>query len=456
MRKLPIPGGRAVSGRHSRRRWLPAVPVTVLAAAWSVFACNVPVFRYALERWPSDPYEILVYHRGELSGEHAKIVAWLESCGYHDSMRANLLVTKIDLAALAEEDLSQVREGWKDGIEPALPHVVVRYPRSSRIPVDAWSGPLSEEMAQRLVDSPARREIGKRLLSGDCAVWVFLESGTPEQDTEHATRLDGLLTKVTGELRELPFLRELSFTGSGPEADYGYTEVEVGGSEPPAAVAAEGSQDANATGQETGGETGGETLPISFSTLRVSRSDPAEHHLVAMLLGSEPDLATFTEPMAFPVFGRGRALYALVGKGITEDYVAEACSFLVGPCSCQVKGLNPGVDLLMAVDWDAGLDDTVVETRPLPPLTSLSAPPLVDPDAPASPPEADPGTASAAPVKANESVPAAAPETVIPSRDAAPSEAAFGRQLVTVLLILGGGLLALVVIGSFVVLRRGR
>jgi hypothetical protein len=26
-------------------------------------ACNVPAFRYALERWPADAYQVLVYHR---------------------------------------------------------------------------------------------------------------------------------------------------------------------------------------------------------------------------------------------------------------------------------------------------------------------------------------------------------------------------------------------------------
>ena len=44
-------------------------------AAW---ACNVPVFRYALERWPADPYLMLVFHDGPLNEKHAKIVEQLE------------------------------------------------------------------------------------------------------------------------------------------------------------------------------------------------------------------------------------------------------------------------------------------------------------------------------------------------------------------------------------------
>ena len=62
--------------------------------------------------------------------------------------------------------------------------------------------------------------------------------------------------------------------------------------------------------------------------LRVRRDDPAEALLVWMLLGSESDLAGQNEPIAFPVFGRGRVLYALVGDGITADNVRTAGAFL--------------------------------------------------------------------------------------------------------------------------------
>ena len=37
-------------------------------------ACSVPVFRYALERWPADMYRLVVFHRGALSeGQQAEI-----------------------------------------------------------------------------------------------------------------------------------------------------------------------------------------------------------------------------------------------------------------------------------------------------------------------------------------------------------------------------------------------
>jgi hypothetical protein len=76
--------------------------------------------------------------------------------------------------------------------------------------------------------------------------------------------------------------------------------------------------------------------------------------LLTLLLNSEPDLDEYSnEPVVFPVFGRGRVLYALIGQGITTDNIRETIAFLVGPCGCEIKMMSPGVDLLMAANWDA-------------------------------------------------------------------------------------------------------
>jgi hypothetical protein len=75
--------------------------------------------------------------------------------------------------------------------------------------------------------------------------------------------------------------------------------------------------------------------------------------LAGMLVRCESDLADRSEALAFPVFGRGRALWPLVGRGINAKNVQEASEFLVGACSCQVKEQNPGFDLLLSADWDS-------------------------------------------------------------------------------------------------------
>jgi hypothetical protein len=167
----------------------------------------------------------------------------------------------------------------------------------------------------------------------------------------------------------------------------------------------------------------------SFSTLPVARDDPAEQFLVRMLLGSEQDLAAFADPIAFPVFGRGRVLYALVGKGITEENVSEAVGFLVGPCSCQIKELNPGADLLITAAWEDGMTAGAGEPREPPPLARLGVPAA----------DAESSAAGARPA-------AAAPD----SRGGD----SFSSKIVTGVLIGAGLLVCLMAIGTVRILRR--
>ena len=101
-------------------------------------------------------------------------------------------------------------------------------------------------------------------------------------------------------------------------------------------------------------------LKIQFTTVRLNRDDPAEQFLLQSLLNSEEDLVDFDRPLAFPVFGRGRVLYALVGNGIASHTVRMASSFMAGPCSCQVKNQNLGFDLLLQTDWNKALGDILI------------------------------------------------------------------------------------------------
>ncbi|MBM3889970.1 MAG: hypothetical protein FJ388_12715, partial [Verrucomicrobia bacterium] len=64
------------------RRCLPAV-LAALAVMLGpvVFACSVPVFRYALERWQQDDYPVTIVHRGKLTAEQNKLAADLKERG---------------------------------------------------------------------------------------------------------------------------------------------------------------------------------------------------------------------------------------------------------------------------------------------------------------------------------------------------------------------------------------
>ena len=49
-----------------------------LAAAVITKACQVPVFRYALERWQPDHYQLVIVHDGNLTREEQANVTYLE------------------------------------------------------------------------------------------------------------------------------------------------------------------------------------------------------------------------------------------------------------------------------------------------------------------------------------------------------------------------------------------
>jgi hypothetical protein len=206
-------------------------------------------------------------------------------------------------------------------------------------------------------------------------------------------------------------------------------------------------------------------LRVAFSTLRVRRDDPAEKYLVAMLLNMAGEDEKVQRPVVYPVFGRGRILAVLAGKGITAEAIQEVGEFLCNGCTCNIKGQLPGADLLMAVDWQGRLEafdksqDQDQEPGPEPGAKGTAA--VAAAQAP-GPNRKDLGsTAAAAAVAAElkagktaEIQPAALPEPNDP-----PAANAGGRSLVSlaILATLLGGLL-LVAVGSFCIrcLRSNR
>ena len=145
--------------------------------------------------------------------------------------------------------------------------------------------------------------------------------------------------------------------------------------------------------------------PWRETVLEVAHDDPAEEVFRAMLMGSETDLVEHVgQPMAFPAFGRGRILYALVGRGINEMHIRGAGEFLEGPCACEIKEQNPGVDLLMAADWDTAMDLLPMdEEEDGGPLLAGLPPPAIE--TPTNPADAAGSSTSVAPGEAAEPQP---------------------------------------------------
>ena len=299
--------------------------LTVLFGALAAVACNVPVFRYALERWEADAYEIVVFQRGPLPAEQQAALEKLEQAG-RDGV-ANLAVNRVDLASEVSPPLRAV---WEAQEKPALPWLVARYPRHAPDEAAAWAGPLNADAVAALLESPARRSLTQKLSSGDAVVWLLLQSGEAKADTEAADLIEAETQKLQQSLK-LP----------EPAPD-----------DPPMAAEL--------------------PLKIAFSTLRVARSDPAERALVSLLLSRDAKLPGTKEPMLFPVFGRGRVIPPAIGAEIRPEALREMAEFLTGPCSCQVKEMNPGYDLLLSANWNALIGYQEVRLPEPPPLVSMS------------------------------------------------------------------------------------
>jgi hypothetical protein len=292
--------------QHASR--LGVIAALLIAGTVSVSACSVPVFRYALEHWTPDTYEALVFHRGPMSAKTRSLIDKMKS----DQTKAptNVSVRTIDLDT---EDAAKWLPVWDSFEGNTLPWLAIRPALHLGFQRLMISEPLTETSVERLIDSPARREYISRLTKGHSAVWLLLESGDAKADDA----AEAVLKERVAYLGSVLKLPELS------EEDIANGLISISGSE----------------------------LKLEFSLMRVSRKDPKESAFVKMLLGVEDDLQDLKAPMIFPLFGQGRALYALVGAGINNETIDAAAIFLSGKCSCQVKEQNPGVDLLMSANW---------------------------------------------------------------------------------------------------------
>lgn len=298
----------------------------LVLAACPASACLVPVFRYAMERWPPDYYEAVLIHRGQVSENQKGLLDQLrQAADWKGQAPLNLRLSEFDIAALTDDKVKSLLRGE---LPETLPALAFWYPGRRGWTPPVWMGELTSSTVAALVQSPVRRQLAQHLIEGQSAVWVFVESGDADKDKAARQLLGRELEAATQELKEMapPPIDEFA----GPELSY------------------------------------------EFSILVLSRADPKEQMLLVMLLNSEPDLHEYAdEPMAFPVFGRGRVLCALVGAGIRADNIREIAAFLTGPCGCQIKAMNPGIDLLMAANWDAAVMEFYETDYLLPELTGV-------------------------------------------------------------------------------------
>lgn len=284
--------------------------VAMIGLTTVVLACQVPVFRYALERWPADKYQVIVLTAGPLDSSAQANVARLQAAEQQAS--DNIELQTVDVSTVRDERLLEM---WREHQPSDAPLMIVLYPRTAEQVPDRVieAAELTTEAVQRLLQSPVRQDVAQRLSSGQAAVWIFVPCGDDGKDKPALAMLKQRI-EINQKQLTVPTAEEL--------------EVE------------QERLDNNKI-----------PLRIEFSVVSLDRNDPREAFLLRTLGHSEADLPN-NEPLAFPVFGRGRVLYGLVGKGIMPDTIDMACRFMSGPCSCQVKDQNPGFDLLLAHDWE--------------------------------------------------------------------------------------------------------
>lgn len=268
-------------------------------------ACPIPVFQYALEYWETDPYEVFIFYDDDTQEELLSEIEELKQNTQWDS-KINLMVN--DNKVLDKDTFrhSVFRQEQVD----TLPYMVVYYPRMSGIQDPVFSGEFTKENLDLLLNSPMREKVSNSLLDRKVAVWVLLESGNQSKDQEALKVLEEEIEKMENNL-QVP-----EATSWGIETIVIYDKIE-------------------------------------FELLTLSRDNKEEKMFINMLINSEFDLKDYEDvPLAFPIYGRGLILYALVGQGINSWTINEAGRFLVAPCSCQAKALNPGTDLLTTMNWE--------------------------------------------------------------------------------------------------------
>jgi len=282
-------------------------------------ACDIPVFRYALENWQADCFRLTVVYEDKLLDSEQQCLQKLQKIILNGEV--NLQVRVCKFADIKNRDLALL----KDKIKGRVAVMVLQYPQIFLNDKPIWSVLCTKNNMEQLLNSSLREKLITDLVGDSSAVWIFLQSGDEKKDAK-------LLQNIKKTLKQLEHSIKLA-------------KVQ-------------------------------EHIKIKFSLLKLSINDCSESVMLKILLNSEGDLQQLVnekEPMLFPVFGRGRLLYALIGRGINEDTITTTAKFIAGRCSCEIKSENPGCDLLLQANWGklVTITQNTTTTQQLPLLTGV-------------------------------------------------------------------------------------
>lgn len=284
----------------------------LLSTVLTATACEVPVFRFALERWFSEPLMIEVAADGPGGPEGEAALRWLRN-------------------QIPGQPKSNVALRFTEPANPGDGRVMMRllHP-ATRQPGAApwWEGMMTEDNARDLTGSPLRDTIAAELLDGTSAVWIVVSQGDPDADA-----------------------RAMAAVQKGIDRAMQTLSLPKGVIEPQDA-ARKMAMFPNATMDDVLRTT--LPLRIRFKALLLRHDDPREV-ILRDLLASTASARPPGEPLVAPFFGRGRALPPAPASAVGEDGVFQGCAYLCGACACMVKQQNPGIDLPFRIDWDSHL-----------------------------------------------------------------------------------------------------
>lgn len=306
------------------------ISLLVLLISFEIFACSVPVFRYALEKWEPSEYKLVALLPGKATVKDNELLEYINKCIAGDTANSNIYVTVVTVTEQADEKTAYLRNLAKDKQLPAL---IVFFPQAqygsfSKTKMQPLFIPFNKNEIDALLFSPFRTDLAKELSKDSSSVWVLLESGNADADKKALKLLEVELKKAEN-IIQLP--------------------------EPDAADYKKGKP---------------APTKAKFTIKRLSKNDPKETFLVKSLIlpaGVEKEQG----PVVFPVFGRGRVLAPIFGEILEPNTLFDAADFLCGPCSCQVKEENPGMDLLISASWEKMIDVTISDTEEPPPFTTM-------------------------------------------------------------------------------------
>lgn len=281
--------------------------------AVDAIACNIPVFRYALERWKPDSCEVVVFY-DQLSPEQEGFVSELEAATSEKGGTANASIVRSKIADTGNDENAILWKELSKTVGVKLPYAVVRSQAGQGRAIQPWQGTLDEARTVGLLDSPVRKELVRRLQNGHSIVWLVLKSNDAKRSND---AIELLKTQC----------EELSKTIKLPDG------IGLPGSELHSEI----------------------PLLIKFSYLEIDPSDRREEFLVKLFTNIRPETTTQGEPLIAPVFGRGRVLEVIPASDVSAALMEDLTLFLGGACSCQVKERNPGFDLPLSTAWDREL-----------------------------------------------------------------------------------------------------